>query len=478
MTLSHLTDFPDRISPMLVKELRQGLRAKTFIAVFLTLQIFLGIMLLSASAASTTDRAGSVVSGMIFGFFSLAVLIVQPLRGVAALATEIKGNTIDMMVLTRLSAWRIVFGKWVALVSQSALILSTIIPYLILRYFFGGMNLVGEMVFLGLLFLTSMGLTAITVGLSGSSSVIIRSILPLFGTPVLFMAIMGLLFGNGSREIVEICSLDNLESTTNLALYVVSIAYLGWSALSLGTSLIAPAAENHSTPRRLVALAAMGMMIPVMLRSTLDIELLATLIGLIAAPAILLALTEPTLLVPTVCVPFVRRGLPGKLAGIFLYPGLASGVFFTMLLAAIALFVFQIHPTASYDAEFDVIVLSMLGVLLFPAVLQCFFFKGEGQRVANYMLLLLGSGILTGILAILASAMSNHGFLWVFIWNPMVFMVMTDFGKFSDADLFIAVSAVDLILVTILFIKAITLFKGSREVIQQAEENLTAPDPR
>jgi hypothetical protein len=292
------------------------------------------------------------------------------------------------------------------------------------------------------------------------------------------MAIMGLLFGNGSREIVEICSLDNLESTTNLALYVVSIAYLGWSALSLGTSLIAPAAENHSTPRRLVALAAMGMMIPVMLRSTLDIELLATLIGLIAAPAILLALTEPTLLVPTVCVPFVRRGLPGKLAGIFLYPGLASGVFFTMLLAAIALFVFQIHPTASYDAEFDVIVLSMLGVLLFPAVLQCFFFKGEGQRVANYMLLLLGSGILTGILAILASAMSNHGFLWVFIWNPMVFMVMTDFGKFSDADLFIAVSAVDLILVTILFIKAITLFKSSREVIQQAEETLTAPDPR
>jgi hypothetical protein len=212
--------------------------------------------------------------------------------------------------------------------------------------------------------------------------------------------------------------------------------------------------------------------------STLDIELLAAMIGLIAAPAILLALTEPTLLVPTVCVPFVRRGVPGKFAGIFLYPGLASGVFFTMLLAALALFVFQIHPTASYDAEFDVIVLSMLGTLLLPAVLQCFFFKGEGQRVANYMLLLLGSGILTGILAILASAMPNRGFLWVFIWNPMVFMVMTDFGSFSDADLFIAVSAVDLILITILFIKAITLFKATRDVVQQAEETLIAPEPR
>ncbi|MEX1048876.1 MAG: hypothetical protein WED15_05075 [Akkermansiaceae bacterium] len=478
MTLSHLTDFSDRISPMLVKELRQGLRAKTFIAVFLTLQIFLGIMLLSASAASTTDRAGSVVSGMIFGFFGIAVLIVQPLRGVAALATEIKGNTIDMMVLTRLSAWRIVFGKWVAIVSQSALILSTIIPYLILRYFFGGMNLVGEMVFLVVLFLTSMALTAITVGLSGSSSVIIRSILPLFGTPILFMAIMGVLFGNGSREIVEVCSLDNLESTIHLGVYVVSISYLGWSSLSLGTSLIAPAAENHSTPRRLIALAAMLLMIPVMRYSTLDEELLATLICLIAAPAILLALTESTLLVPTVCTPFVKRGLPGKLAGIFLYPGLASGVFFTILLTGIVLFVFRSHPTAGANTGLCVIALSVLGSLLLPAVLQGFFFKSEGQRVANYMLLLLGSAVLTGILAILASAMSNHGFLWVFIWNPMVFMVMTDFGGAVDSDLLVAVSAVDFILIIMLSIKAITLFRGSRDVIAQAEEPLNAPAPR
>ena len=146
--VTHLTDFSDRISPMLVKELRQGLRAKTFIVVFLSLQVFLAVMLFSAGAASTSDHVGTVISGIIFTFFAIAVLVVQPLRGTGALSSEVKGNTIDMMVLTRLSAWRIVFGKWVAIVSQSALLLSTIIPYLILRYFFGGMNLLGEMVFL------------------------------------------------------------------------------------------------------------------------------------------------------------------------------------------------------------------------------------------------------------------------------------------------------------------------------------------
>ena len=178
MPLIFPTDFSDRLAPMLVKELRQGMRAKTFIAVFLSLQVFLGVMLFSAGAAASSDQVGSLISGIIFTFFAVAVLIVQPLRGISALSSEVKGNTIDMMVLTRLSAWRIVFGKWVAIVGQSALLFSTIIPYLILRYFFGGMNLFGEMVFLFLMFFTSMALTAITVGLSGCTSAIIRGALP------------------------------------------------------------------------------------------------------------------------------------------------------------------------------------------------------------------------------------------------------------------------------------------------------------
>jgi len=475
MTLSHLTDFSDRISPMLVKELRQGLRAKTFIAVFLSLQVFLGIMLLSATAASTSDRAGSVVSGMIFTFFSIAVLIVQPLRGVAALSSEIKGNTIDMMVLTRLSAWRIVFGKWVAIVSQSALILSTIIPYLILRYFFGGMNLVGEIVFLGLLFLTSMALTGLTVGLSGSSSVIIRGILPLFGTPLLFMGLIALLFDRGAKSLIEVCSLDTSESRIGIAIYVAAITYLGGSALSLGGSLIAPAAENHASLRRVVALVATLAMIPVIHYSTIEKELLVLFLGIIVAPAILIALTESTLVVSTVCKPFVKRGPLGKAVGLFLYPGLACGTFFSVLLIAVAILACGTNSlTLGYGGEFSVIVLALLGTLLFPAVLQVFFFKGEGQRVANYLLLLIGTGVLTGILAALTEAMSNRDFLWLFIWNPLVFTVMTDSSHFDDSTLLIAVITVNVILLVILLLAALSMFKANRAAIRQAEDELEA----
>jgi ABC-type transport system involved in multi-copper enzyme maturation permease subunit len=150
--LTLLADFPDRLSPMLVKELRQGMRARGFIVLFLAFQGVLAFMLLTVSINSSDNSAGATASGMIFALFGIASLMVQPMRGVNALSGEITGNTIEMMALTRLTASRIVFGKWFAIVSQTALILITIIPYLILRYFLGGMVLVGELVFLTLMF--------------------------------------------------------------------------------------------------------------------------------------------------------------------------------------------------------------------------------------------------------------------------------------------------------------------------------------
>ena len=127
-----LDDFSDKLSPMLVKELRQGLRAKTFVIVFLALQGLMTVVLLAAVSASP-DRAGQSVSSVIFFFFSLAVLVVQPLRGIGALHNEIRGSTIDLMVLTRMNAWRIVLGKWVAIVRKSEFLITAIVPYLIMR---------------------------------------------------------------------------------------------------------------------------------------------------------------------------------------------------------------------------------------------------------------------------------------------------------------------------------------------------------
>lgn len=471
------SDFPDRISPMLVKELRQGLRAKTFVAMFLSLQIFLAVMLFSAGAASTSDYVGSVISGIIFTFFSIAVIVVQPLRGTSALSSEVKGNTIDMMVLTRLSAWRIVFGKWVAIVSQSALLLTTIIPYLILRYFFGGMNLVSEMVFLLVIFLTSMALTALTVGLSGCHSVIVRSLVPIIGLPILLwsMLIVSFSYGfRGSGNVLDVFNLDNTDSQTGVGCYVAAIVYLGMSMLSMGASLIAPAAENHAILRRLVALLAMFALIPVAALDAFDGEwtiLLATIVGV---PAILIALTDSAPLVATVCKPFVKRGPIARVIGRLFYPTWSSGVIFSMLLAIIGIAaVFGqslLHGgSPEWDDSDTIVILSLVGGMFFPSVWQVFLFKGESQRLGHYLLLLAGSFVMMGVLTALADSMNSGAFLWFFAWHPFAFISMLEESHAPNEVLSISVALLDLIIFAILTVKAMIDIRKSAPVIQEAQ---------
>ncbi len=484
MPITHLTDFSDKLSPMLVKELRQGLRAKTFIAVFLSLQIFLAVMLFSAGASSTSDHVGSVVSGIIFTFFATAVLLVQPLRGIGALSSEVKGNTIDMMVLTRLSAWRIVFGKWVAIVSQSALLLSTIIPYLILRYFFGGMNLVAELTLIIVIFLTSMALTAVTVGLSGCSSIIVRALLPIFGLPILLWSMaVGFLFRGfrGSSGFMEFFALDSTDSRIGMAVYVAAITYLGGLMLSLGTSLIAPAAENHALVRRLVALAAMLIIIPLGYFKKIDVDLWYIIAIVIAVPAIVIALTESAPLVATVCKPFVKRGILGKAIGWFLYPTWASGILFSILIGLIGLGIFStqamLHGSVNpWDRDEYIVILALFGGLFFPAAWQAFLFRGEGQRLGHYLLLLVGSGVMLGILTALSESMDNSIFLWFFAWNPLAFLAMLTDHKADKEVLLGAVTLVNILLLFLLISRALIDIRKSASVIREVEDSLKTPD--
>lgn len=470
--VKHLTDFPDRYSPMLVKELRQGMRAKTFIAVFLSLQMFLAVMLFSAAANMRSGEVGSAISTIIFVFFAIAVLLVQPLRGTGALSSEVKGNTIDMMVLTRLSAWRIVYGKWIAIVGQTALLFVTIIPYLILRYFFGGMNLVGEMVFLLLMFMTSMALTAVTVGLSGCDSVIIRSLVPVLSLPAGLIGLVTFIFEfsrfRGSP--FDTFALATPEACYGVAAYIACISYFGWSMLTLGTSLIAPAAENHALPRRIIALVLMAAVGVTSVFRLIDPDLVLLFTLIVAAPAVVISLNDSSPLISTVCEPFDRRGPVFKLLGCFLYPTWWSGVWFALGFALFSLVLIVLGMVdftwlesfraprnyyTDWDAELGTWIFSITGAYFFPALWQMVFFKGEGQRIANYLLVLVGSGLFAGVLGLLADSMNSEGFVWLFAFSPLNFTVISENGSSSDPELILtAVIIVDLLIACVLVIGA------------------------
>ena len=471
--LTHLTDFSDKLSPMLVKELRQGMRARSFMMLFLIFQGLLAFILLSAGAASGADNAGSFASGIIFTLFAGAALMIQPMRGVNALSSEITGNTIEMMVLTRLSAWRIVFGKWIAIVSQTALILITIIPYLILRYFFGGMILIGEMVFLTLMFLTSMALTAVMVGLSANSTKIVR-VLPILGFVMLLQAVPMFMFrGGGFTNFMSFCSLSDWESRIAIASYLCFIAYFGWCALSHGTSVIAPVAENHSTIRRLVALGLVILTVAIGFHDAVDPRILPVVLGIILAPAIITAVTEKSILLPPVAKPFRQRGWPGRMAAIFLLPGWPAGVFFTALALSIALggtvIAAGLQPTRALNDEMFVVILAVAGGLLLPALLASNFTKEESKRFGVFIIFLLASVILTILPAIFASINNHEQLLWLFVWNPPVILAMVGNSDFRDDHLLNAIIVVDSILLLLLLATATRAYRGYREIFAEAD---------
>jgi len=473
-----LNDFSDRLPPMMVKELRQGLRAKTFVAVFLGLQLFLGIVMLFATAASGMATAGEAVSQIIFLFFSLAVLVVQPLRAMNSLHGEIKSTTIDMMVLTRLNARRIVAGKWAAIVGQTLLLFISIIPYLILRYFFGGMNLFAELLALGTVFLASAGLTAINVGLSSNPAIVVRGIVPLIIALFMFSATMGIM--DEFEDFLEFFAMADAEQVGYYLAFLLGGLYLAWITFGIGVTAIAPLAENHTTLNRLVTLGVMALVLLILVAIDFsDPEAIPFIIGAVALPAIIMALTEGNYLMSRVAQPFVRRGFAGKAAGLFLYPCWTSGVHFTALVSLLVLAIGAattlMRSGMRFGAEEFTVLCSLTGSLLLPGILVAWFYQKIQNRLGFYLVALIASYCLTLSLIAVAESTDAEHLVWIFAWLSPVHLYMVNSSAFDETPVLLTSLICTCCYLGILLIQAWKRYPTIRQAEQQVQEASEAP---
>lgn len=429
-TIQKTSDFSDRLSPMLVKELRQGLKGISFMILFIAIQVILGVLIFGHSFSSSYNNTGRDISTSVFICIGLATCVLQPLRAISAVGSEIKENTIDLMVITKLSAWRIVFGKWISLVSQSALIIAAVTPYLILRYFFGGMQLFAELMILFSLFLASAGFTAVFIGLSSLPSLILRGLIGLGCAFFISAGIIGLFASNYEyRMVIELCSFQFPEAIYVYLLLVLGTIYVGWLALDYGAGSIAPISENRSTPRRLICLAMIGVVALVFWMSDRDIRQGAPIIMLmLSIPISIITLTEHPFTTATVSVPFVRKGILGKIGSYFLYPGWASGLNFVMILFVLTLlstlFYTPRHSYAFYNDDFrqEMITVTCIcfSCLVFPLLLARIFFRNTLQLFVFYLGGIVATGVLWLLIVIIAEETRTRGIYSVFFWLPPV----------------------------------------------------------
>ena len=408
--MEKLSDFSDRFSPMLVKELRQGLRTHSFVILFLLLQGLLALILLTAAAVNA--NAGGFVSSIIFFFFSLAVLIVQPLRGMSAISSEIKADTIDLMSLTRLSAWRIVFGKWSSIMGQTALVLFSIIPYLILRYFFGGMQLFSELLLLLTIFLLSGIFTAITVGLSSSPLALVRAI-PMLASLFLLFIIPALSFGQFD-DVLEFFTPNSRDHWLGLTGVYVIGSFVGYFFLEIAATAIAPSAENRATRKRLAALVIIPLAFVAL--HVIDYQAAWMITSLLLFMLSLDFFTEREEYPSVVMRPFLRYGPLGRGAARLLAPGWATGTLFHLALVVI-LMLLSLALGDELRNPNDLEMWAVLGVLLgmtyFPHLLVQLFKKRVSNRLVGYLLF---SVLLFAIMPLLG-ILQNIGDVEMVAWS-------------------------------------------------------------
>ncbi len=143
-------DLPEGFDPMTAKELRQSLRRGSFVYPFLGIQ-FLAVCAMVAEfqtdyASESSDYAGMLNPWLLWssGPFWMVVagicLCILPLSGVILMGQELEEGNHELLLLTKLNRWGIVFGKFTTLWGLSLLTFVSLLPYVVVRYMIGGIE--------------------------------------------------------------------------------------------------------------------------------------------------------------------------------------------------------------------------------------------------------------------------------------------------------------------------------------------------
>lgn len=371
-------DFPAWISPMLVKELRQGVQSGAFAWTFILLQVAMFLLMTfwvlnRSTGLQSRLEVNQLFHGFFWAVFGFAAAIILPVRAAGSMTAERIGNTLDLLRLTHLSSTQIVLGKWLAVMAQVLLIAAAVLPYLVLQYFFGGLDIVADLFSFMVVLLVAAVITAGSLAAAGQSP-LTRGLITAF----FFFAVPNFLGGAGS-----VFGTAVLSPWSALPAIVVVAVLLTAVMLVYAAAAIAPPAENHAARVRLLALVATGLALvaggwfgPISASFVIAVTVL-----LVAGIAIAELTSDPVELA-SIHAPFARLGPFGRLAAMVLTPGWATAICFTLLVAPLlGLAVVSgfpgLPPTAMIPEKF------ILGVaaILFPISLMLRLRAGKTRRI-------------------------------------------------------------------------------------------------
>ena len=374
-------DFPAWISPMLVKELRQGVQSGAFAWTFILLQVAMFLLMTfwvlnRSTGLQSRLEVNQLFHGFFWAVFGFAAAIILPVRAAGSMTAERIGNTLDLLRLTHLSSTQIVVGKWLAVMAQVLLIAAAVLPYLVLQYFFGGLDIVADLFSFMVVLLVAAVMTAGSLAAAGQSP-LTRGLLTAF----LFIAVPNFLGGAGS-----VFGTAVLSPWSALPAILVVAVLLTAVMLVYAAAAIAPPAENHAARVRVLALVATGLaLVAGAWFGPISASFVIAVTVLLVAGIAIAELTSDPVELASIHAPFARLGPFGRLAAMVLTPGWATAICFTLLVAPfLGLAVVSgfpgLPPTAMIPEKF------VLGVaaILFPLSLMLRTRAGKTRRVVFF----------------------------------------------------------------------------------------------
>lgn len=436
------SDFADWLSPMLVKELRQGMRSRVFMAAFYFTQL---LMILSAvfnlaATSEGTDSNGALdfLNGLFWFLIAVPLVFIMPIRGFGALHSELKARTLELVFLTRLSAWRIAAGKWIALVVQTLLLICAVLPYVLLRYFLGGVNIIEDLQALFFLLLISCTLTAVTVAMSAYESGLLRAlfIIGLIFSLFWFVGILTAVLVSG-RMGAGGSPVAPLPFYLSIVVFLPAFLLL---TIEMAASRIAPPAENHAVRKRLIGLYLLVVapqLIALIPGGNTEFAFPLSLVFLIAV--IVDALAEPLYNLVSPYRPFFRRGALGRGLSVFFVPGWPSAAWFVFLLAIVGGFTLLLHGRLSDPREI-LFYVSYLGWLIFPAACLRLFAPHTKHFLGFYLALHFFLATVT-LLASMVAGITDQSRYWLSVIPNCTFILNRQLNE-EELPVFLLVTLV------------------------------------
>jgi hypothetical protein len=326
------------------------------------------MFVIAALTAMSPGGSGvDALSGFFWFMLWVPLIFVMPGRALQAIVEETKVQTLELVQMTRMQSLRIAFGKWCALTVQSLLLVLAILPYFVLRYFFGGVDLVNDLInllsLLGLsMLLTAAGLAASTLK-PGLRIVLVIISVALFLIGGQAFALMSA-FGRGGP--FGGFSWPSSPWLGVLAGLILLAAYVAFFLLQ-GAGHLSTQVESYSPKKRALAIASVvAIFIAWILNEQygIDLRILALL-----TPLVLWSVAEALVEVND---PDWLLGHRQPFWNFLLRPGWATGLFFTFAILGVIFAGIYFGSSTMKTEDFEVFWKSFvifIGAVLTPALI-------------------------------------------------------------------------------------------------------------